>query len=139
MIAWLFSGLWHIVLGLVLLIGAFGGAAFVLARAIASGQFTDHAASCQCGPCQRRRLKAWHISQANKRGAIPPVATGQVSTRQLRTGDRIEAKGAIYEVHSLVGHPYGIQVFMTRMSTGKKTMVTISSANADRKIWKLAN
>lgn len=136
MIGWMFEALWHALLGLVLLVGFLGGAVFVIAREIGKGAEHDFA-RCQCIPCRDRRNLAYKKRVRQRAREDTPVKIGFVSTEQLRTADRVEAKGARYEVFTLIGHAGGIDVTLVNLGTGKRAIVPVSSDRKHLKLWKM--
>jgi len=143
MIAWMFASLYHAVLGLVLLVGALGLAVFTLGRALANGSFTDHDVHrCGCPTCQGKRLRAWKRHQNNKPKPRVPVEErtlkrGRRTTEELRTADRILAKGTTYEVVNLIGDMHGVQVYLNNMGTGKRSMVFVRIARMNVRLWQV--
>jgi hypothetical protein len=127
--------------GLALLTGLVIGAVFVIAREISKGAAHDQA-RCQCVDCKRRRVEA--SEKAKARGRYEPVpiqkrtrAKGWLSTEELMTGMRIEAKDTTYEViNLLVTIGLGTQVHLNNMTTGLKSMVLVRRERASLRIWK---
>lgn len=146
MLAWIFETLWHMLVGLVLLIGFFGGAVFVLGRALGNGTFTDHDVQrCQCPACMGKRARAWdRHKERTGQSTTKPVnkrtkAGGWLSTEELRTADRIGAKGGTFEVVSLIGDAKGVQVHLNNLGTGTRSMVFVRMGLLQTRIWKKAD
>jgi hypothetical protein len=141
MIVWLFGALWHAVLGLVLVIGFFGGAVLIIAREIGKGAAHDFA-KCQCRECMGRRDTAYkkrkRQEEAHKKS---PVRTGWTSTEQLRTADRVASRnGIVYEVTALVPqYGVGVQVSLTALATKRKSIVIVNHERMQKPLWKLVN
>lgn len=137
MIVWLFEAVWHALLGLILLVGFFGGAVFVIGREIGKGAQHDFA-TCQCLECRKRRDIAHKKRVKSRVVKLAPVRTGMTATEALRTGDTVEAKGMRYEVVSLVGRAAGgIQVTLVNLGTGRKSIVPVSRDRVSIKLWKM--
>lgn len=148
MIGWFLESIWQAALGLALLLGVLVGATFVLGRAIAAGQFTDHDANrCQCPACTQRRVNSWDRqqvrNQARNEAEVVRSRTkknGWRSTVELRTADRIQAKGGFYEVTSLIHMTgVGVQVHLNNLGTGKRSMVLVRNAKLAVRIWQVAD
>lgn len=144
MIAWMFEGLWHAVFGLVLLVGAFGGAVFLIAKAITQGAAHDQA-RCECWDCKNRRVRAvdnakQRMNSAHEARVVPKQsATGWITTLELRVGMRIGVEGRIYVVKEINEIPFKAYViYLKNVKTGARTMVTIKYESRDRRLWKQA-
>lgn len=144
MIGWFLESLWQAALGLVLLLGVLVGATFVLGRAIYLGTLTDHDADrCQCPACTQRRVNSWERHKARNQTAQVQKRTmknGWRATSELRTADRIQAKGGFYEVTSLIHMTgVGVQVHLNNLGTGKRSMVLVRNAKLAVRIWEVAD
>jgi hypothetical protein len=139
MIAWMFETLWHAVFGLVMLVGVFGGAVFMLLKALVIS--TEHnQATCGCWDCKNRRARAVDKQYNQRYKPIPPKSlTGWLPTTQLRRTHRVDVKGVIYEVRSIeIKEGLGYLVFLRSEATRRETMVTIHYANRNKLFWKRA-
>jgi len=142
MLGWMFEAVWHAVVGLVLLSGLFFSSILIIAREISRANNHDQA-TCDCLGCNDRRNRAWEKRLRaddtvqrllNRPESKPRKVTGSwVSTLELRPMDRIEAKGAVYQVVSVDRTESGYNV---RLRSAKRVSATpISKNNASRKFW----
>lgn len=155
MIVWLFTSIWHALLGLVLLVTFFGGAVIVLARAIAKSTEHDQT-KCECVDCQRRRALATEKRWANKRWGEKdqkrdpqwsndtPRRTNElwISTLELigpmhGPGTRVGVKGVMYEFKEVDIRNGKWHIYLTRLSDKQRTIVTVKYEAGHRRYWKL--
>jgi hypothetical protein len=140
MIAWMFETLWHAIFGLLMLIGVFGGAVFMVIKAIVTN--TEHnQATCGCWDCKDRRARAVSKQYNQRYKPIPPKVPGEwLPTTQLRRFTKVDVKGIIYQVQSIeVKEGLGYLVFLRSEITRKETMVTIHYANRNKLFWRRAD
>lgn len=142
MLAWFFTGIWHMLFGFVLLVTFFIGSVIVLAKAIAQGAAHDQA-SCDCWDCKNRRHRA--VDRRKSSTNRPRKMWDQEktskwrSTEELTTGFRVVSKtGVCYEVTSIKVTRVGMLVSLTVMSSGRKSEVFISQERVKDKVWKPA-
>jgi len=140
----MFEGLWHAVFGLVLLVVTFGGAVFLIAKAITQGAAHDQA-RCECWDCKNRRVRAVdaakeRMNEAHEQRVVPrQSATGWMTTLELRVGMRIGVEGRIYTVKEITEVPFkSYTVYLKNVRTSASTMVTIKYESRERRLWKQA-
>lgn len=140
MLAWFFTGIWHMLLGFVLLVTFFIGSVIVLAKAIAQAGAHDQK-TCDCWDCKDRRARASDRRMMNKpRQVWDKQTTGHwLTTEELTTSLRVVSKtGVVYEITGLVGRDHGVIVNLTVLASGRKSQVFIPKANVGKRLWKRA-
>lgn len=139
MLAWFLSGIWHALLGFVLLVVFFVGSVIVLAKAIAKNAGHDQR-TCDCWDCKDRRNRAVDKHMNKHRSVWDKQTTSAwLTTEELTTGLRVVSKsGVCYEISALTGRTGGIMVGLVVLASGRKTQVFVPRAQVEKRIWKRA-
>ncbi len=144
------TGVWWFLLALgytLVGIGTVVAAALVLPWLVAktAAEVTQHAADCQCGKCQDRRLKEYRHGRPNTPRAPDPrdVKPGRggsswKATTQLRVGMYVSGKdnSKTYRVTRLEKSLAGVVVVhLVNISTRKPSSIPVTSDRVDKPIW----
>jgi hypothetical protein len=146
LIVWFFESLWHALVGLVLLVGFFGGSVVLLARAIAQSTAHDQA-KCDCVDCKRRRI----VASDKRKNRNPRPLTNDprrrtnelwISTLELverGRGTRVGVKGIQYELKEIEMGNGAWVLYLTNLKSRQRSVVTVKYEAGHRKYWKLGD
>lgn len=141
----------YVVVGAAVVVGGVLGAAWLLAREINAG----HEPSCTCPTCQGRRLRRWRAQHGQDPSVIPtvnqprpqgrwredrkppPTRSTWISTLELSVGMHVYGKvsGSVFRVEAVDPRPFGYQVVLINVLTGKISRMPVQGDKAQHRIW----